>query len=237
MKDDGARQAGELDKHLAKAEVEAILTRAAETFRRQANERSKAELAAKLYMLAGKYSSLMTLLNELIAPTDVDSEDKRYWWTQSQDFYAGYLAKRSLALASLERENKTKLVATNRTLMEMRRFFAVLRSQQLQEAFEIVKSLNLFPLRQEEINEKESIYKDLDQILRDQYPALLTGAVRCLYGIHRSIKSEARSVDESVEFHLRDLQKKARFLYIFGGLINIPSSTREEIQAMRNNMI
>jgi len=84
MKDDGARQEGELDKHLDKSEVSAVLTEAAESFRRQGKDRSKAELAAKLFMLAGKYGSLITLLNELITPTDVDDDDKRYVEFQSK---------------------------------------------------------------------------------------------------------------------------------------------------------
>jgi len=130
-----------------------------------------------------------------------------------------------------------KLVSTLRTLMQMRHFFATLRNQQFHEAFEIFKSLNLLPLRQEEVNEKESCYKDLDAILKEQIPALLAGSVRCLYGMHVRIKSEARSVDASVEFHLKDLQLKARILYIFAGLTDMPSATKQEIQRIRNNMI
>lgn len=130
-----------------------------------------------------------------------------------------------------------KLVATNRTLMEFRHFFSTCRHEQYPEAFEMIKRLNLLPLRQEEVNEKESNYKDLDPILKAQFPALLTGAVQCLQGMHRRIKSEARGVDESVEFHLKDLQKKARFLYIFSGLTSMPNSTKQDIQRLRNNMI
>lgn len=130
-----------------------------------------------------------------------------------------------------------KLVDTNRILMEMRHFFSTLRNQNFQEAFEMVKKLNLLPLHQEEMNEKESNYKNLDPILRAQFPAILAGTVHCLYMIHRSIKSEARGVNQSVEFHLKDLQMKARFLYIFSGLTKMPDSTNQEIRQMRNLMI
>jgi hypothetical protein len=78
MKDDGARQQGELDKYLDRNEVDTVLSKAAETFRRHIHDRSQAELAAKLFMLAGKYSSLISLLNELITPADKDDDDKRY---------------------------------------------------------------------------------------------------------------------------------------------------------------
>jgi nuclear pore complex protein Nup93 len=238
MKDDGSRQEGELDKYMDREDVAAVLTKAAETFRRGAQkDRAQAELAAKLFMLAGKYRSLLSLLNDLITPTDKDDDDKRYWWTQSEQFYTHYLAQRSLALSSLEKENSTKLVTTNRTLMELRHVFATLRQEKHQEAFDIIKRMQLLPLTQEEISERESQYKDFDTIVKDQFPALVTGAVYALYVLHRRIKSEARGVDDSVNFHLKDLQNKARFLYVFSGLTGMPSATKEEIQRLRNNMI
>jgi hypothetical protein len=157
--------------------------------------------------------------------------------TQSQSFYSRYLSQRSLALASLERENDMKLVATNRTLMEIRHFFSTCRHEQYQEAFEMMRRLDLLPLRQEEVNEKGSKYKDLETILKEQFPSLLTATVHCLQKMHDRIKSEARGVDESVAFHLKDLENKARFLYMFAGLTNMPDATRRDIQRLRNSII
>ena len=238
MKDDGSRQEGELDNYMSREDVSAVLTKAAESFRRGAQgDRSQAELAAKLFMLAGKYRSLLSLLNDLITPTDKDDDDKRYWWTQSEQFYARYLAQRSYALTSLESENSSKLITTNRTLMELRHVFSTLRHEKHQEALDMIKRMQLLPLTQEEISLRESNYKDLDAIVKDQFPALLTAAVFALYGLHRRIKSEAHVVDDSVNFHLKDLQNKARFLYIFSGLTGMPNTTKEEIQRLRNNML
>lgn len=75
---DGIRQPGELDKQLSEEEVSAVLTQSAESLRRDMQDRSKAEFAAKLFMLAGQYSSVVALLNELIVPVDQDDDDKRY---------------------------------------------------------------------------------------------------------------------------------------------------------------
>jgi hypothetical protein len=130
-----------------------------------------------------------------------------------------------------------KLVATNRTLMEFRHFFSTCRHEQYQEAFEMIRRLDLLPLRQEEINERGSKYKDLDPILKEQFPALLTGAVHCLQRMHHRIKSDARGVDESVEFHLKDLESKVRFLRMFSSITNMPDSTNQDIQRMRNSMV
>jgi hypothetical protein len=77
VSDDGVRQNSELDKYLDKETVSKILAEAAEVFRRQAHERAKAEMSAKLFLLAGRYGSLLNLLNEVTSPTDKDDDDKR----------------------------------------------------------------------------------------------------------------------------------------------------------------
>jgi hypothetical protein len=77
IKDDGSRQAGELDKYLDESEVSLVLCKAAEILQRNRTDNSQAELAAKLYMLAGKYGSLISLLNHLITPCDTDDDTKR----------------------------------------------------------------------------------------------------------------------------------------------------------------
>jgi len=238
MKEDGSRHEGELDMYMNRQDVASVLTKAAETCRRHGQgDRAQTELAAKLFMLAGNYRSLLSLLNDLITPTDKDDDDKRYWWTQSEQFYTHYLAQRTMALISLERENSTQLITTNRTLMELRHVFSMLRQEKHQAALDIIKRMRLLPLTQEEISEKESLYKDLDTIVKSQIPALLAGAVYALYGLHRRIKSEAHVIDDSVTFHLKDLQNKARFLYVFSGLTGMPNATKEEIQRLRNSML
>ena len=78
LNEDGGRQNGELDKHLPTHEVSMILAESAEIFRRQSHDTAKAEMSARLFMLAGRFGSLLTLLNELISPTNVDDEQRRY---------------------------------------------------------------------------------------------------------------------------------------------------------------
>jgi hypothetical protein len=137
----------------------------------------------------------------------------------------------------LENENNLQLITTNRQLTELRNFFEQLRHERFYEGFEIVSRLGLLPLSQEDLNEKQSKYRDIDLILKSQFPAFVTGAVQCLYGLHRQVKSESRGVDPNVEARLKELQFKARLLYIFSGLVGMPSSTKEDIQRLRNHMI
>eukprot|EP00934_Nitzschia_sp_Nitz4_P000406 Nitzschia sp. Nitz4//scaffold166_size90379//66720//68650//NITZ4_005068-RA/size90379-exonerate_protein2genome-gene-0.23-mRNA-1//1//CDS//3329538229//406//frame0 len=237
IKEDASRNPGELDKYLDSAGVSTVLVTAAEKLTGHLDDRAKAEFALKLYMLAGHYAAVVSLLNRLITPTDVENDNTQYWWKQSQDFYTYYLAKRTLVLTQLESNNNTDLVRVNRTLMEIRRFFSILRQEKFQDAFDIVKSLDLFPLFQEDLDSKVGVFKDLNPLLRQEIPVYLSGTVHCLHGMHRKIKSEARGVNESVEFHLHDLQMKARFLYIFAGLTSMPSNTKEDIMRLRNNMM
>ena len=78
MKEDGARQGGDLDNRLTKGEIAGILKMCADHFRRNLDDRLQAGLAAKFYMLAEDGVSLVTMLNQLLARTDEDTESKRY---------------------------------------------------------------------------------------------------------------------------------------------------------------
>lgn len=140
-------------------------------------------------------------------------------------------------LESLEKEQKLDIITTNRKLAELRSFFQLVRQNKFDEGLERVARLSLIPLKQDDINEKVSKYTDLDPILKAQFPALLSGTMHCLYGLHRDVKSESRNITPTVEGRLKDLQFMSRFIYIFAGLVSMPGSTKEDIQRMRNHMI
>ena len=76
MTEDGWRQNGELDKRLPESEVSSILAEAAEIYQLQSREKSQAEAALKLFMMAGRYGSLLTMLNNLMAPVNVEDGPK-----------------------------------------------------------------------------------------------------------------------------------------------------------------
>lgn len=77
LTEEGARGRSILDEYLNRDEVSMILAESADILKRQSHDRSKAELAAKLFMLAGRYGSLLSLLNEFVSPTDDNSDEKR----------------------------------------------------------------------------------------------------------------------------------------------------------------
>jgi len=77
LADDGSRQSGELDKHLSRRDVSAVLAEAGSMFRNESHDRVKAEISAKLFMLANRYDLVLGLLTELLAPTDAVDENKK----------------------------------------------------------------------------------------------------------------------------------------------------------------
>ena len=111
-----------------------------------------------------------------------------------------------------------------------------MRSQQFERALAILSDLQLVPLSQDDLDVMTNRYREHETILKEQFPALLSGAIHCLYGLHRALKSESRGVNETVLGRLKELQLKSRFIYVFSGLIGMPDATKEDIRRLKNNM-
>eukprot|EP00536_Pseudo-nitzschia_multiseries_P012752 jgi/Psemu1/326953/estExt_fgenesh1_pg.C_5050002 len=233
----GNRRESELDKRLPDDEVCAILDAAAELFKKQSSDRSKAELSAQIFMLGYKHSNLVQLLNEQLSPVTVFDEDKRYWMAQSELFYDAYLSKRTKVLDSIEREGKLGLIETNRSLLQLRSFMDAYNQRQFDVAFGIVSRTGLLPMSQDDLNEKSSKFLDLDPILKSEIPSVLTASVECVCDLFHRLKTESRGLPAVVEERLRELQFLARYLFIYAGIVHMPSSCKNDIARMRAHMI
>lgn len=165
------------------------------------------------------------------------NQNDRFWCQQSQLFYETYLSGRTLVIESLEREGNVYLIHVNEKLVRLRQVFEHIRSSRFQEAFSIIGDLGLLPLAQSEITERETQYKNLDKILQQAFAPLIRGTMECLLGMHRQLRSESRGRNDTVEQRLSELQKMARFIYIFSGLVGMPVSVKEYVQQKRNNML
>ena len=78
LSQDGVRQNSALDNMLpSRQEVSVVIAQAAELLRKDTLDKSRGEAAARLYMLAGKYSSVVSLLNELMSPPNNQDEIKK----------------------------------------------------------------------------------------------------------------------------------------------------------------
>ena len=233
----GNRKDSELDKRLNQDEVSAILDTAAELFKKQASDRSKIELSANLFMLGYKHSKLVQLLNEQISPINVFDQDKMYWTEQSELFYNAYLSKRTNVLDSIERKGKLDLIETNSSLLQLRSFIDAFTHKKFEAAFGIVSRTGLLPFSQNDLNEKSSKFRDLDPILQRELPTVLSATVECVCELFHRLKSESRGLPPAVLDRLKELQFLARLLFIYGGLVNMPSACKNDIARMRANMI
>jgi len=234
----GNRTNSLLDKRVPEKTVSAILVTAAGLFQKQSSDRSRIEQSAKLFMLGYRHTKLVQLLNEQISPVhDVSNENANYWEDQSKLFYDAYLSKRSNVLDSIEREGKLNLIHTNRYLLELRSFFRIYKQRSFEEAFGKVTSTGLLPRSREELDEKSSNFRDLDPILKREFPAVVGAAVECLCEIFHRLKSESPGLPALVKERLNEIQFLARYLFTFAGLIHMPRSCMSDIQQMRANMI
>jgi Nup93/Nic96 len=232
-----SRQQSELDKFLPPNEVASILDTTADIFKEQSADFNKAQLSAKLLMLAHRYSKLTELLIQMITPTDAFDNEKIYWNEQSQSFYDAHLSRRSVVVEHLESCHKMNLAYTLKTLLELRRFFDFRRQGKFEEAFSVVAATELLPLRQDQLDANQGKFKDYHPALKAAFPTILSAAIECLYERYRRLKSESRGITVEVEAHLRELAMCARILFLFSGLINMPGTCRNSITQMRANMI
>jgi hypothetical protein len=233
----GNRKNAFLDGRLPEQTVSHILVTTAELFQKQTSDRSKIEMSAKLYMLGYSHSKLVQLLNEQISPVNVSDGDKIFWMEQSELFYNAYLSKRTNVLDSIEREGKLHLITTNRCLLELRSFFVTFRERKFEEAFGKVASTGLIPLSTEDLNEKYSKFRELDPILQNEFPLVLSATVECLCELFFRLKSESRGLPQVVLDRLKELESLARYMFLFAGLANMPSECKTDIRRMRGNMI
>jgi hypothetical protein len=232
------RTNSELDKHLSRKDVSVILTKSASMLQNQAaNDSNTGKVCANLLMLASSHTKLVQLLCGLISPPNVTNDDKAYWAKESEFFYESYLSKHTIVLESLERDRKQGLVSTIRILLELRRFFDLHRNGKSEEAFNFLTGVRLLPLRQEEVNERQSIFRDLDPIVKQAFPDMIVASVECLFHMYQRIKSECRVVTSEAEARLRELGHFARLIFTFAGLINMPSTCKNSVAQIRASMV
>jgi hypothetical protein len=200
-----------------------ILQEAAELLSRDKSDRQKMGLAAVCYMLAGRFASVVVMLNEMLSPPYQQDENRKYWIEQTESFHTFYLnkKKRTRVMDALEREGKLGLIQTSRTMLEMNAFFEHMRAGRLAEAWAISERLELLPRSQSDVASMENKYRNLDDSVKRVYPSLLSGAMETLYNEYVRIKTtDLQGPNASVaRERLRELQEKGRAIDTFAGLL------------------
>lgn len=234
LDDVGNRKNSILDQFLPDVDASAILVTAADLCKQQTH---LYQTSAKLYMLAKSHVKILHLLNDNICPVDVQDANRELWTKQSELFHQTFLSRRSIVIDTLEMEGKMCLIETNRKLLALRSFFDMYRKKQFAFAFSNFLETGLFPSNQANIDEKARSYQDLDPILKQQFPNALCAGVACVCYIFNGLKAESRGIPSAVEQRLSELHTAARYLFVFAGMINMPSTCKNDIQRMNAGMI
>lgn len=189
----GQRQDCRLDTYLSKDEVSSILEAAAMICKKQSADTAMAKRSATLYLLAGRNSSLLRLLNELISPPEDLSDFKTHWADESKKFYDQYLTTRTAVLDQLEREDMGDLIFSLVSLLKLRQFFVTLHGGNFEAALESIARMGLLPNSEAEVDEKASKYHDLDRNLQLAFPTAIVATVKCLHELYGNFKSQPQS--------------------------------------------
>ena len=152
-------------------------------------------------------------------------------------FHNTYLARRTLVLESLERENSSGLVSTNRILTGLRRFFDLLNSGRFDEAWDLLRRFELLPNTPNEMASKLSNYHSLDPVLRNAFPAIIKGAMVCLHSFHSRAKQDRQAISSITQSRLSNLQGTARLLTSFAGQAHMPSDMQVTVSRLEAQMI
>ena len=217
----------------------AILSKAAELATSNLEDTSKVLTGIKCYMMARKYDGVVTLLKTMIAPPNVPSMNRDYWLEQATAFLESCIKPRGVVYSELEKTKNIGLVEACSTLVELNRFFRLLKQKQFNEAGKVVENLGLIPRSQHELEAVVLMYRNnLDDSIRSCYPDVLSGVMDLLYQQHNSLKRSVQSGAGSVGLkQIKQLQSQASLLVRLAGLIDADEIHRSQLSEKQALMI
>ena len=219
--------------------VNRVLAEAADLSLRNPDDNQKVILAVHCFMLAGKYDSLVSLLNKMILPPNQLDENRGYWINANNDFYDRFMEKRTQVFHELKKTNKLGLMETGRTLVKLHGFFAHLNSSQFHEAWKCIQDLGLIPPGEAELSQIVRTYRmNVDDSIRSCYPAVLLGAMKALYGLHAGLKQDMQGGAGAVVLQRqKELRDQASLLVKFAGLIDMTADEMDRLSQTQALMI
>mmetsp|Transcript_20521 Transcript_20521/g.42994 ORF Transcript_20521/g.42994 Transcript_20521/m.42994 type:complete len:831 (-) Transcript_20521:175-2667(-) len=225
-----------LDRKFSKSEIAVVLGEAAEMLLRE-NDDEKAGLAARCYLIAGRYDSVLWMLNQKMDRPEDQTSNRQYWIEQTMAFRSYYLEKRTQVVETLERQGKMSLIETNRFMIDLNIFFQEINVQRFQEAWNIVQNTQLLPMSSNDLGAKQDKYRNLDDVIKRSFPAVLVGAMKCLHYQHQQTKAGGGARDAVTIQRLKELQAHAKVLLSFSGMLGVASDQSESLSHLEATMI
>lgn len=216
MEPEGSRQLGCIDKF--RGDVENII----EVVAKDTEEKGLFEEAAKLYDLAKNHEKTLEVLNKLLsqvvstAPTPHSNRDRL-------KTLAFGVAERYKSLGNTASRSRCN---TFYLLCDLVQFFDLYHLEQMDEAFEVIRKLQLIPLSRESVEQKVSAFRQYTDEIRRCLPDVLIATMTILHRKYRSNRSDYQSPiapsnrDEGgLQMFRRNLRQQAKALITFAGLL------------------
>lgn len=248
LADDGSRLAsGALDKHFSHRNVSNILEATAEQSSREGNSAD----AAQLLSLGGKYSALLSLLNQKLSSllvTEITPE-RNFWFQAAKTFYSKYLTSRqTIVLKVLEEERNLHLGNTFQLLLNLTAFFDQCNDSHWDTAWDIMSDLHIFPANQSELATKAEAYSNFSPHIQNIFHHVVVKSMESLYHQYSQFKSSIATVSitkggadaaGAISQKLDDLRRRATLLLTFSGLIsmNLDVDTKAQIAKYEAHMV
>ncbi|XP_028392080.1 nuclear pore complex protein Nup93-like [Dendronephthya gigantea] len=216
MDADGTRKLGCIDKF--QGEVEDII----EVVAKDTEEKGLFEEAARLYDLAKNHEKTVEVLNKLLsqvvsaAPSPHSNRDR----LKELAFSVAERYKSQGNNASRFRTNTFYL------LCDLMQFFDLYHLKQIDDAFEVMRKLQLVPLSGESVDQKVSAFRQYTDEIRRCLPDILIATMSILYSKYKERRPDYPSSPSSfqrgeggLQAFRKNIRQQARALITFAGLL------------------
>lgn len=230
---EGKRQHSVLDQYLNPNEVIQVLSDAADILVAGKYDLKKNGSAVMCFMLAGRFGDVLSIFNKLLSPPNVIDHDKEFWIEQVEQFHRIFLSSRTHVLDTLNRTGRSKLIQTNRLLLEMNRFEKLLSTQKLAEAWQVANDLGIIPMAESEMSTKVSLFNEMDDVLKHAIPTFMSGYVDILKKRISQTKREMHGDNSEVTRSLlRKMEEQGRLIITFAASTGAPSEQIKNLSSL-----
>jgi Nup93/Nic96 len=220
---EGKRDGGAIAQYFSPSEISLILTEAANLLSKTKDDRQKMQGAVLCLVLAERFFEALSLMNQLLSPAHEQDDNRQFWMGEVASFRKEFIDKRSHISDVLQRENLDFQIETNRRIYDLNLLFDLIRQDNFDNnCREVVQSLDLLPVSENDRIIKDTQFRDLDPLIKQVFPYLLVTAMKILVNDHTRLKHELRmGATGTVRRELEGLQRKARLYTSFAASAGI----------------
>ena len=153
---------------------------------------------------------------------------------QVDSFYIKFLSKPSYVVDVLEKENRASIIATTRIMLDLNRFFQLLRDGKHEQAWALLERQHFLPTSSRDLSSMVNGFPRLDLPLKQALPAVLVAAIEVLHTeytqTHRRAQQSSPSMPVSQE-RLRELKERIKTIATYASLTGL-SLTHEQLNTI-----